>query len=172
MTDSKSTQSSTSTKTKDNNVRVGVGVLVQHPKTPNRVYAGLRKGSHGAGLLALPGGHLEMMESWEDCAKREVEEETGLIITESPKFAHVTNDPMPSEDKHYVTIFMTAKCSNEADGPVNLEPHKCEGWSSYSWDELQQISRGEREGLSIFGPLQHLLEEAPPIVLDFLGVTK
>lgn len=71
----------------------------------------------------------------------------------------------------YITIFMTAKCSNESDEPVNLEPHKCEGWSSYSWDELQRISRGEEEGLSIFGPLQHLLEESPPMVLSFLAVT-
>ena len=36
-------------------VRVGVGVLVKDPKDPTRVYCGIRKGSHGAGTLALPG---------------------------------------------------------------------------------------------------------------------
>ena len=80
------------------NVRVGIGVIVQDPQSPKKIFAGKRKGSHGAGKLALPGGHLEMQESWEECAAREVEEETGLKI-EDIKFAHVTNDPMPDEGK-------------------------------------------------------------------------
>jgi len=36
-------------------VRVGVGVLVKDSKDPTRVFCGIRKGSHGAGTLALPG---------------------------------------------------------------------------------------------------------------------
>jgi len=47
------------------NVRVGVGVLVRDPENPNKVFAGLRRNSHGDGSLALPGGHLEMYETWE-----------------------------------------------------------------------------------------------------------
>lgn len=62
-------------------VRVGVGCFVINPKLyPNRILLGTRIGSHGAGKLALPGGHLEMNESWEDCATREVQEETNLNI--------------------------------------------------------------------------------------------
>eukprot|EP01083_Nonionella_stella_P028654 78924_1 len=83
-------------------VRVGVGVLVQDPNDHKKLFAGVRKGSHGEGLLALPGGHLEMMESWEDCAKREVDEETGLKVVDI-SFLHVTNDPMPSENKREFT---------------------------------------------------------------------
>jgi len=44
-----------------------------------------------------------MMESWQDCAKREVEEETGLQVV-NVEFVHVTNDPMPAEDKREWTI--------------------------------------------------------------------
>jgi hypothetical protein len=36
-------------------VRVGVGVLVVDPHKPGQVLVGTRKGSHGAGTLALPG---------------------------------------------------------------------------------------------------------------------
>lgn len=147
-------------------VRVGVGVLVKDPTDPRKVYCGIRKGSHGAGLLALPGGHLELYESWEDCARREVLEECGLELEECT-FAHVTNDPMPSEEKHYVTIFIMATCQ-DTDPPQQaqtLEPHKCEGWNSYTWEELQI----QREEGNLFGPLDRLVAENPPTVTRFLS---
>jgi 8-oxo-dGTP diphosphatase len=48
--------------------RVGVGVIVVKN---GLVLIGKRKGSHGEGQWAWPGGHLEYMESFLDCAKRE-----------------------------------------------------------------------------------------------------
>ena len=65
-----------------------------------------RKGSHGAGEYALPGGHLEVGESWEQCALREVLEETGLRLQRA-RFVFVTNNLVDS-GAHYVTIFMRA----------------------------------------------------------------
>lgn len=38
------------------NVRVGVGVIIQDGE--GRVLVGIRKGSHGAGTLALPGWYM------------------------------------------------------------------------------------------------------------------
>ena len=38
-----------------NVVHVGVGVIIKDPKDTTRVFCGIRKGSHGAGSLALPG---------------------------------------------------------------------------------------------------------------------
>lgn len=62
-------------------VRVGVGCFVVDPTNhPGCFLVGTRRGSHGAGKLALPGGHLEMNESWEICAFREVQEETNLTV--------------------------------------------------------------------------------------------
>ena len=70
-------------------VRVGVGCMIRSSAHPGCVLFGRRKGSHGAGTLALPGGHLEMDETWEECAIREVKEETNLTI-ENVKLVHVT----------------------------------------------------------------------------------
>eukprot|EP00526_Cylindrotheca_closterium_P022783 CAMPEP_0113661446 /NCGR_PEP_ID=MMETSP0017_2-20120614/33430_1 /TAXON_ID=2856 /ORGANISM="Cylindrotheca closterium" /LENGTH=178 /DNA_ID=CAMNT_0000576133 /DNA_START=1540 /DNA_END=2076 /DNA_ORIENTATION=- /assembly_acc=CAM_ASM_000147 len=119
-------------------VRIGVGVLVKDARNPDRVYCGIRKGSHGAGsLVALPGGHLEMFESWQECAIREVKEESDLDLGEV-SFGHVTNDIMESENKHYVTIFMLAKCKAPNQQPKTMEPSKCEGWKAYSWSDLEK----------------------------------
>lgn len=154
-----------SKKPKQQHVRVGVGVLVRDSNRKAAVFAGIRKGSHGAGSLALPGGHLEMFESWEECAKREVKEEMNLDLKlEEIEFAHVTNDPMLSEDKHYVTIFMMAKSSGV---PENMEPEKCEGWKSYTMDELKDIyAKGETK---LFGPLNRLVCDTPRCVEMFLS---
>ena len=153
-------------------VRVGVGVLVKDPLNPRNVFAGTRKGSHGAGSLALPGGHLEMYESWEDCAAREVEEEMGLQLI-NVTFGHVTNDPMPLEGKHYITIFMMAEFADPNALPRNCEPHKCEGWKSFSWNELREIhdaySKKKEDGLRLFGPLNQLMKDEPEMVLQFLN---
>lgn len=64
----------------------------------------LRLGAHGKGEFALPGGHLEFGESWEDCAKREVEEETGLQLS-NMRFETAVNSVF-GDTAHYVTIFM------------------------------------------------------------------
>ncbi|GLA65612.1 hypothetical protein AtubIFM54640_007797 [Aspergillus tubingensis] len=85
------------------NPRVGVGVFVINPK--GQIVLGQRKSSHGAGTWALPGGHLEFNESFEDCAAREVLEETGLKVRDI-QFLTATNDIMKEEEKHYVTVFV------------------------------------------------------------------
>ncbi|KAG7396900.1 Nudix hydrolase 15, mitochondrial [Phytophthora boehmeriae] len=128
-------------------VRVGVGVLLMSKKHPECVLIGRRKSSHGEGKFALPGGHLEMYESWEECAIREVKEETDLDLT-GAKFATVTNDPMEDEKKHYITILMQAVVDDEQT-VKNMEPNKCEGWSWVPWKDLS--SRDD-----MFTPLLHV----------------
>lgn len=121
---------------------VGVGVLVWFE---GRVLLGRRRGAHGAESWSFPGGHLELGESWGDCARREVREETGLSLA-APRFAGVTNDIFDAHAKHYVTIFMEAQAlSGDA---RRLEPDKCEGWSWFSWSALPA---------PLFLPITHLL---------------
>jgi 8-oxo-dGTP diphosphatase len=114
----------------------------------------------------------ELFETWEDCARREVEEEMGISDLEDVTWGHVTNDIMHDEDKHYVTIFMLARTREE---PQNLEPHKCDGWHTYSWDELVRLdddadarSPPRDEGVTLFGPLRQLVRDDPIHVRDYL----
>lgn len=63
------------------------------------------------GTYALPGGHLEFQESFENCAARELEEETGLSVKlEDVHFMTCTNNILHQDSgKHYVTIFMVVR---------------------------------------------------------------
>lgn len=111
--------------------KVGIGIVVVKD---NLVLLGKRKGAHGSGDWAFPGGHLEFGETPHTCAYRELLEETGLTATcilPGP-WTNVVFD----EDKHYVTLFMLV---TEFSGkPEVLEPHKCENWEWFEWDNLPQ----------------------------------
>lgn len=113
-----------------NKPKVGIGVIVVKD---GKVLLGKRKGSHGDGAWAPPGGHLEFFETLEDCAKRETKEETGIAIKNIQKFAY-TNDIFLTEQKHYITCFLKADYDS---GDVRvMEPDKCEEWKWFSWGEF------------------------------------
>lgn len=113
----------------ENTTRVGVGVMVFKD---NKILLGKRKSSHGAGEYAFPGGHLEYMESFSDCAKREIGEECGIKV-KNINFLLLMNLKKYAP-KHYVHITLIADW--ESGIPEVLEPTKCEGWNWYSLDEL------------------------------------
>ena len=143
--------------------RVGVGVFVQNGN--KKFILGRRKGSHGAGTWALPGGHLEFGESFEDCARREVLEETGLEV-QNLHFLTATNDVMIDEGKHYVTVFMVCEAVGEV-APRVMEPEKCECWEWTSVEELRSWAKGEgSEERKLFLPLTNLLRQQPFVELQ------
>lgn len=111
-------------------VRVGVAVIVYG--ADGRVLIGRRKSAHGLGLWGFPGGHLEMGERPEDCARREVQEEAGIEIA-NPRLVGVTND-MFSSGKHYITLFIA--CTHAGGVVTNCEPDKLEGWEWHPMEAL------------------------------------
>lgn len=127
-------------------VRVGVAVVIYRGE---RILLGERIGSHGSETWATPGGHLELGESIEDCAKREVLEETGLVVNSATKLGF-TNDIFEQEGKHYVTLFVVASC--EQGEPQVTEPDKCKQWK---WCKLDQLPQ------PLFLPIVNLLNENP-----------
>ncbi|RQM26960.1 hypothetical protein B5M09_003689 [Aphanomyces astaci] len=108
--------------------RVGVGVLLYSAAHPSCVLIGVRKASHGAGKVQLP------------------DLDIGDVT-----FAHSTNDIMPDDDKHYITIFMQATV-RDGQVPVRMEPDKCEGWEWQPWEHLKSPAFQAR----LFMPLRHL----------------
>jgi 8-oxo-dGTP diphosphatase len=97
-----------------------------------KVLLGRRKGSHGAGEYAYPGGHLEHGESFAACAAREVREETGLEIG-AVRFLRLLNT-MDYAPRHYVDIALAADwVSGE---PEVREPDKVDGWAWYDFAAL------------------------------------
>ncbi|KAL8152209.1 hypothetical protein V2J09_009969 [Rumex salicifolius] len=115
--------------------RVAVAVFLL--KDGKEVLLGRRRSSIGASTFALPGGRLEFGESFEECAIREVKEETGLEI-ERIELLTVTDNIISdsAEPSHFVTILMRAVICEGEQIPMNMEPDKCDGWHWYAWDNL------------------------------------
>src|SRR5687768_15686447 len=113
----------------ENRPKVGIGVMVLKD---GKVLLQLRKSSHGAGEYAFAGGHMEHMESFEETAKREVREETGVEI-KNVRFLCLMNIKRYAP-KHYVHIGLGADW--EKGEPKVLEPDKSESWDWYDLNNL------------------------------------
>ena len=107
------------------------------------------------GMWGFPGGHLEGGESFEECAIRETEEETGIILP-SAKLWTVENTIFRSENKHYVVVLMVAEMPLGQDAKL-MEPEKCEKWDWFRWPSnlpcplMPGIEKVRERGLSPIG---------------------
>ena len=115
----------------DQRPKVGIGVVIFKD---GKILLGKRIIANGDGEneYACPGGHLEFMESFENCAKRETKEEAGIEI-ENVRFLSLYN-LKKYDAKHYVNIGLQADWKSGE--PQNLEPDKCEGWNWYELNNL------------------------------------
>ena len=109
--------------------QVGIGVII---RKGSKILLGRRKGSHGAGEYATPGGHLEHLEGMVECCAREVLEETGLTIKDV-RFLRVMN-VLDYAPRHYVDLTFVADW--EAGEPEVREPDKVDRWDWYELDAL------------------------------------
>lgn len=123
--------------------RVGLSVIIKNWK--GQILLGKRKGSHGAGTWALPGGHLEFNEDFFDCASREVMEETGINVL-SIKHVDFCNNVFEKEKLHYVTLCVYADM--HTGNPKIMEPDKCEEWKWFHYHKFPD---------NLFAPLENFL---------------
>ena len=154
-------------------VRVGVGAFVLETSSPQsqenpRFLIGERVNAHGAGAWATPGGHLEFGETPEICAARDIREETGLKVM-NVRFLTATNDFMPADNKHYITLFMVCERENDGEEPKVLEPDKCEAWEWASWGDLLKWVKQDAEAQNgvvektLFMPLLNVVRQRPGV---------
>jgi len=123
--------------------RIGVGIVVIND---GKILLGKRKGAHGSGEWSFAGGHLEFGETVEECAFRELLEETGLKAL-SMQMGPWVNDII-EESKHYVTLFVIV---DQFEGELQLlEPDKCEGWEWFDGSSLPS---------PLFTPIRSLIKK-------------
>lgn len=122
--------------------KVGTGVIVIKD---GKILLG-KRGTHGKDTWSVPGGWLEYNESFEECAARECLEETGVRI-KNPEFYHATNNIMPQDDLHTITLFV--KAEYESGDPMITEPDK---FSEVGWYDLNDLPR------PLFHPFELLME--------------
>ena len=112
--------------------RVGVSVLVI--RECRDILLGKRKGAHGEGEWALPGGKQELFETVFETADRELKEECGdSFIVARPDILCI-GDLMAYKPKHFLDV--TVRCSYVGGDPVVMEPDKCESWEWFNMAAL------------------------------------
>ena len=114
---------------------VGVGVLVlKIIDGKQHVLVGKRLSHPGTGKYEFPGGFIDHMESFEESAKREVLEETGVTI-KNVRFLRILSmrDYSPM---HFIDVGLVAEW--EEGEPTDKEPDLSQGWSWYDIDNTPE----------------------------------
>ncbi|MFQ6027493.1 MAG: NUDIX hydrolase [Dehalococcoidia bacterium] len=108
--------------------QVGVGVIFVRE---GRVFLARRQGAHGEETWASAGGHLELGETLEECARREAMEEVGVTVGDM-RFLCVSN--IIAYGKHYVDVEFVGDIGNQ-------EPHLAEpkAFSEFGWFPLDNL---------------------------------
>ena len=120
-----------------NTIGAGCGVMVFNDK--NQLLLGLKNEDnnladselHEEGTWCLPGGMIEYGETFEDAGRREVNEETGLIIYDLEVFCVQTDK---NEHAHFISVGMIAR--DFIGTPAVTEPDVLIKWEWFDLDKL------------------------------------
>lgn len=111
-----------------------------------QVLAGKRKNAYGVGLYGFPGGRIEVNEPVAQTIRREIEEETGLLIEDAELIGVVRENQGSYDFIHFIYV-----AKDVVGEPQLLEPEKCEGWE---WRDMASIEDsllpGHLAGMKLF----------------------
>ena len=96
-----------------------------------KVFLAKRQGSHGEATWASAGGHLELGETLEECARREAMEEFGVEVS-NLQFLCVSN--IIAYGRHYLDIEFLGEIGQQQ--PEIIEP---DGFSQSGWFPLDDL---------------------------------
>jgi len=113
-----------------NAARVGTGVGVVLLKE-GKLLLGRRTEGFERGTWSMPGGKIESGETLEETAKREVLEETGIIVR-AARVICVNNDI--GGGKHFVTVGLFA--DSFVGEPKVVAPDEIDSWGWFALDKL------------------------------------
>ena len=99
----------------------------------NSLLLGLRTAGFGTGTWGLPGGHLEKGETIFQTAKRELQEETGIVAKDSGMEIIVIGDPIP-ENNYHMQIGVSIK--GWTGEPSIVAPGECGELNFFPLDNL------------------------------------
>lgn len=104
-------------------------VLVTTEESP-RVLLVKRKNEPFAGKWALPGGFIDMAESLEESARRELREETGVEVKRLEQL-HTFGDPGRDPRGRTITVAFLAQVN-----PTRLKPEAADDAAEVEWHSL------------------------------------
>lgn len=123
---------------------VGVSVIV---KKDGKILLGQRKGIDGAGQWGVPGGHLEFGETLQECAHRELREETNLKV-ETLLLFNVIDQAHRSDGRHYLQIsFIGEGVSGNLE---NKEPDRCAGLEWFELNDLPELFFAHKKQIELY----------------------
>lgn len=120
-------------------VFVGIGVIIQNKQ--GKILIGKRKNIL-APYYSIPGGKLKDGETFEECAKREIKEETSLKLKKVTVIGLTNNLNTYKYEKTH-TISIVVYCNDFEGIPKNMEPDKCEG--GWFWVDPEKLPKPHYE---------------------------
>jgi 8-oxo-dGTP diphosphatase len=139
---------------------IGVGVLIVNQD--GHILLSPRLKPYGFRKLALPGGHVEWMETLVQTARREVLEETGIRLGKIEETRDYTEELNRKLNKHYATFYLIAEMP-KGQKPRDMEPHKHGPWGWYDPFNLPKRA---------WSPTKRLVKRSAHIIQAFINRVK
>lgn len=128
-------------------IMASAGVLIFNEK--GQLLLQRRSDNH---LWAYPGGSMELGESFEECARREALEETGLDCRELKYFAHLSGRDMyyVYDENDEVYIAEVVFTCTDYSGEMNIQKEEVEEQRFFDLDNLpREISRVSQNAIKL-----------------------